>query len=65
MESYKRLSAYLRPYWWIIIIATLFSLVTSGLSGAIAWFVKPVLDGTLNRDAEAIKVFLQIGRAHV
>ncbi|GBE06675.1 MAG TPA: ATP-binding cassette domain-containing protein [Nitrospirae bacterium] len=60
MESYKRLSAYLRPYWWIIIIATLFSLVTSGLSGAIAWFVKPVLDGTLNKETGTIKIFLLV-----
>ncbi len=60
MESYKRLSAYLRPYWWIIIIATVFSIATSGFSGAIAWYVKPVLDGTMNKEAGTINKLLVI-----
>lgn len=57
MEQYKRLIGYLRPYWWIVVIATIFSLATSGISGAIAWFVKPLLDGTLDKDANILKIF--------
>ncbi|MBI4698514.1 MAG: ABC transporter ATP-binding protein [Nitrospirae bacterium] len=50
MEQYKRLIGYLKPYWWIVVIAIFFSLLTSGISGAMAWYIKPVIDGTLNKD---------------
>ncbi len=58
MEQYKRLISYLKPYWWITVIATLFSLAASGISGAMAWYVKPVIDGiNLNKDIHIIKTF--------
>lgn len=58
MGQYKRLISYLKPYWWIIVIATVFSFATSGISGAMAWYVKPVIDGiNLNKDTQIITIF--------
>jgi subfamily B ATP-binding cassette protein MsbA len=58
MEQYKRLIGYLKPYWWIAVIAVIFSLAASGISGAMAWYVKPIIDGiNLNKDTHIIKVF--------
>ena len=58
MEQYKRLIRYLKPYWWVVAIATMFSLATSGISGAMAWYIKPVIDGiNLNKDIHIIKTF--------
>jgi len=57
MEHYRRLLNYLKPYWWIIIIAVIFSLGTSAITGAIAWFIKPVIDG-ITKDIRLITVYL-------
>lgn len=57
MEHYRRLLNYLKPYWWIIIIAVIFSLGTSAITGAIAWFIKPVIDG-ITKDIHLITVYL-------
>lgn len=58
MEQYKRLIRYLKPYWWVVAIATMFSLAISGISGAMAWYIKPVIDGiNLNKDIHIIKTF--------
>jgi len=58
MEQYKRLIRFLKPYWWIAAIAILFSFAVSGISGAMAWYVKPVVDGiNLEKDTRIITVF--------
>jgi len=58
MEQYKRLIGYLKPYWWIIVIATIFSLCVSAVTGAMAWYVKPIVDGVnLDKDMRIIKIF--------
>jgi subfamily B ATP-binding cassette protein MsbA len=58
MEQYKRLLSYLKPYWWIAAIATVFSFATSGISGAMAWYIKPVVDGiNIEKDIHIIKTF--------
>ncbi len=57
MEQYKRLISYLRPYWWIGVIAVIFSLAVSATTLAIAWYIQPLVDGTLNKDAGIIKIF--------
>jgi len=58
MGQYKRLISYLKPYWWIVVIATVFSFATSAISGAMAWYVKPVIDGiNLNKDTQIITIF--------
>ena len=40
----QRLVGLVRPYIPRVILATLFSLIVSGLNGAIAWLVKPAMD---------------------
>jgi subfamily B ATP-binding cassette protein MsbA len=58
MEQYKRLISYLRPYWWIAAIAIIFSFATSGVSGAMAWYIKPVVDGiNLDKDIRIVTIF--------
>lgn len=57
MGKYKRLLNYLKPYWWIIAIAIIFSLGTSVITGAMAWFLKPVIDGGA-KDIRLITIYL-------
>ncbi|MBI4654191.1 MAG: ABC transporter ATP-binding protein [Nitrospirae bacterium] len=57
MEHYRRLLSYLKPYWWIIAIATVFSLGTSAITGAMTWFIKPIIDG-VTKDTHQIKLYL-------
>ena len=40
----QRLVGLIRPYIPRVILATLFSLIVSGINGAIAWLVKPAMD---------------------
>lgn len=56
MEQYKRILIYLKPYWWIILVATIFSLCVSGISGAMAWYIKPLVDG-IKTDKNVIKYY--------
>ena len=57
MEQYKRLISYVKPYWWIGVIAIIFSLAVSAATMAIAWYVQPLVDGTLDKDAGVIKIY--------
>jgi len=41
---WQQLAGLIRPYVPRVILATLFSLIVSGLNGAIAWLVKPAMD---------------------
>jgi subfamily B ATP-binding cassette protein MsbA len=57
-QSDKRLIAYLKPYQWIIVIASISSLATAGISGAMAWYVKPIFDGiNLKKDSGILTIF--------
>lgn len=56
MEQYRRLLNYLKPYWLIIVIATIFSLLVSGVTGAMAWYIKPLIDG-IKTDVSTIKIY--------
>lgn len=56
MEQYKRLIRYLKPYWWIVAIATVFSLCVSGVTGAMAWYIKPLVDG-LKTDTKVMSLY--------
>ncbi len=47
MHILKRISEMIRPYWPRILAGVLLSLMISGITGAIAWFVKPALDDIL------------------
>jgi subfamily B ATP-binding cassette protein MsbA len=49
MKVYRRLLSYARPYWGRIAVAMLLALLISGLEGATAWLVKPLLDDVFLR----------------
>jgi subfamily B ATP-binding cassette protein MsbA len=58
MEQYKRLISYLKPYWRIAVVAILFGFAVSGISGAMAWYVKPIIDGiNLESDSSVLKIY--------
>ncbi len=44
MDKFKRMLRYLRPYWWRIVLSMIASSAVGGLDGAIAYYVKPMLD---------------------
>ncbi len=44
MKNYLRLLKFVRPYIGLLLVAMLCSIVVSGVTGATAWLVKPVLD---------------------
>jgi subfamily B ATP-binding cassette protein MsbA len=44
MKVYQRLLRYAKPYWGRIAVAMLLAALISGLEGATAWLVKPLLD---------------------
>jgi subfamily B ATP-binding cassette protein MsbA len=44
MKAYRRLLGYAKPYWGRITVALILALAVSGLEGATAWLVKPLLD---------------------
>jgi ATP-binding cassette, subfamily B, bacterial MsbA len=49
MTVYRRLLQYARPYWGRIAVAMILALAISGLEGATAWLVKPLLDDVFLR----------------
>ncbi|HEX2280011.1 MAG TPA: lipid A export permease/ATP-binding protein MsbA [Candidatus Tectomicrobia bacterium] len=49
MKIYRRLLQYAKPYWGRIVVAMVLALAISGLEGATAWLVKPLLDDVFLR----------------
>jgi subfamily B ATP-binding cassette protein MsbA len=49
MKIYQRLLQYAKPYWGRISVAMVLALAISGLEGATAWMVKPLLDDVFLR----------------
>jgi ATP-binding cassette, subfamily B, bacterial MsbA len=49
MKIYRRLLQYAKPYWGRIVVAMILALAISGLEGATAWLVKPLLDDVFLR----------------
>jgi ATP-binding cassette, subfamily B, bacterial MsbA len=47
MHIVRKIIELTRPYWLRIFAGILLSLIVSGITGAIAWFVKPALDDVL------------------
>ncbi|PWU22831.1 MAG: ABC transporter permease [Candidatus Rokuibacteriota bacterium] len=53
----RRLIPYLTPHWHILVIGTLLALMVSASEGAIAWLVKPAMDGIfVRRDLLMLKL---------
>ena len=49
MKIYRRLLQYATPYWGRVAVAMVLALAVSGLEGATAWLVKPLLDDVFLR----------------
>jgi subfamily B ATP-binding cassette protein MsbA len=47
MKVVKKIIELTKPYWWRIFAGIILSLMVSGITGAIAWSVKPALDEIL------------------
>lgn len=45
VETIKKTMLLVKPYWRRIVLSGVMSLIVSGMSGGIAWLVKPALDG--------------------
>jgi len=57
LAIYGRLGAYLRPYWVWLATGGVLALVVSAMEGAIAWLVKPAMDGIfVRRDLLMLKL---------
>ncbi len=61
MESYKRLLRFVRPYWIRLVAATVLGFGVSGINGAVAWLVKPVLDDILVKKDLKMWMLLPLG----
>jgi subfamily B ATP-binding cassette protein MsbA len=51
----------LRPYTTIFVAAVLCSLILSGINGAIAWLIKPVLDSIFIKKSSSLLILLPAG----
>jgi subfamily B ATP-binding cassette protein MsbA len=58
---FKKIVSLVKPYWLRIIAGILLSLLVSGITGAIAWSVKPALDDVLVAKKYEYLTFLPIG----
>lgn len=56
-ETIKKIFRLTKPYWSLIALSGLMSLVVSGVNGGLAWLVKPALDGIfLEKDARLLAI---------
>ncbi len=58
---FKKIVSLVKPYWLRIFAGILLSLMVSGITGAIAWSVKPALDDVLVAKKYEYLAFLPIG----
>ena len=49
MKIYLRLLKYVKPYWARLVIAIIFAIFVSLLTGTLAWLVEPVLDNVFDK----------------
>lgn len=56
-ETIKKIFRLTKPYWGLIALSGLMSLVVSGINGGLAWLVKPALDGIfLEKDVRLLAI---------
>ena len=54
---FRRIISLIKPYWGMIALSALMSLLISGMNGGLAWLVKPALDGIfVKKDATLLAV---------
>ena len=61
MQIVKKIIEYTKPYWRRVLLGVVFGLVVSGITGAIAWLVKPVLDVVIVEKRYEYSLLLSFG----
>ncbi len=61
MKDFKRILFLVRPYWGRLLVAGICSMIVSGLSGSLAWLVKPAVDKVFVSREPTFLVFLSLG----
>jgi subfamily B ATP-binding cassette protein MsbA len=61
MKDIKRILLLVKPYWGRLVVAGLCSVVVSGLSGSLAWLVKPAVDKVFVSREPTFLVLLSLG----
>lgn len=57
----KRTLGYFLPYWWLMLVSAIFSLIVGAMDGAFAWLVEPVLRRIFAGHDTAIFLLVPIG----
>jgi subfamily B ATP-binding cassette protein MsbA len=61
VKDIKRILILVKPYWGRLLVAGICSLVVSGLSGSLAWLVKPAVDKVFVSKEPGFLVLLSLG----
>jgi subfamily B ATP-binding cassette protein MsbA len=61
MKDFKRILLLVKPYWGRLLVAGICSLIVSGLSGSLAWLVKPAVDKVFVSRDPTFLVLLSLG----
>jgi subfamily B ATP-binding cassette protein MsbA len=59
-DLYRRLLAYLRPHVPALLVGTVLAVVVAAMEGAIAWLVKPAMDGVFIRRDERMLTLIPL-----
>jgi ATP-binding cassette, subfamily B, bacterial MsbA len=59
-DLYRRLLAYLRPHAPALLVGTVLAVVVAAMEGAIAWLVKPAMDGVFIRRDERMLTLIPL-----
>jgi len=60
VATIKKIMLLIKPYWRRIVISGILSIIVSGMSGGIAWLVKPALDGIFLQKDKRLLAFLPL-----
>jgi len=60
VETIRKIMLLLKPYWRRIVLSGILSVFVSGMSGGVAWLVKPALDGIFLQKDKRLLAFLPL-----
>jgi subfamily B ATP-binding cassette protein MsbA len=60
VATIKKIMLLIKPYWRRIVLSGILSIIVSGMSGGIAWLVKPALDGIFLQKDKRLLAFLPL-----
>ena len=61
MNTFKRILAYSKPYWWRIVISAVASMLVGGMDGAFAYLSGPLLKRMFSEQNRGILMLLPLG----